>query len=290
VRRLAVAVAALAVVGLTGGPALGHATLDKSSLPADSEQSLQVRVPVERPAAYNVKIIVEVPAGFTALTCADKLGWRCAITADRAQGRSALVTWERTAGLDAIDLLDWTVRTPAAPGTYAVEVNQFYSDGEVVQWDGAPDSDHPAPRLEITGAGTRPVENTESAESHSTPPPAPAAAAPSPGAPAAPARAPGAPAAPDPAVQPNAADAPDDAAGQAGPAVPPVPSGPASPAPPAPDAQPATASPSPGPDVRADVQPAPPDGGPGWPAALAGAGLIVGLAVGGRRLLAARRG
>ncbi len=154
-RRGPLALCAALLVVLSG-TAQAHVSLDKSSVPADSDQSLQVRVPGENPPAYTVKLVLEVPAGFTALTCADKVGWTCALTQDTTNGRSAIITWTRESGVDAVDLFDLVVHTPTRSGDYPFEAAQSYSDGTKVFWDGPPDSDRPAPVLTVTGGGTAP--------------------------------------------------------------------------------------------------------------------------------------
>lgn len=148
--------------------------MDKSTLPADSDQALKVRVPGENPPAYNVKLVLEIPAGFTATSCADTGGWTCSITPDTSNGRSALLTWTRQSGGDAVDLFDFAVRTPDKNGTYKFDANQYYSDGKKAFWDGPPGSDNPAPVIEVTGASTVPAATAEP----SATPTAPATAVP----------------------------------------------------------------------------------------------------------------
>jgi uncharacterized protein YcnI len=162
---------AAAMAGATA--AWAHATLDKSSVPADSDQRLTLRVPVERfdpPATRNVKVVVEVPAAFTLESCRPKLGWRCSIQRTGGPGR-ALATWERDSGFDAIDLFEFDVHTPRYGGRFAFEVNQHYSTGEVVCWDGPEGSDHPAPVLEVTGPNEPPRGNNAPPGSHDHQPP-----------------------------------------------------------------------------------------------------------------------
>ena len=163
--RRALAVAGALVLALAG-VAEAHVSLDKTSVPANSDQSLRAQVPGEDPPAYNVKLILEIPAGFTAKSCSDKTGWTCAIKQDTTNGRSAIITWTRQSGIDAIDFFDFVVRTPNKNGDYPFEANQFYSNGEVVHWDGPADGDRPAPRLKVTGATTQPVKNTAAPATH----------------------------------------------------------------------------------------------------------------------------
>jgi hypothetical protein len=41
------------------------------------------------------------------------------------------------------------VHTPKQRGEYPFQVNQYYADGSAVHWDGPPDSDTPAPVLQV---------------------------------------------------------------------------------------------------------------------------------------------
>lgn len=208
-RARPVLASSLLAVGLVAGVASAHVSLDKASVPADSDQSLQARVPGENPPATTTKLVLEIPAGFTAKSCASPVGMTCVITKDTGQGRSALITWTRQSGAGAVDLLDFTVHTPDKNGSYPFEANQYYSDGTVIHWDGPADGDHPAPRLEVTGASTKPV-SASPPPTHSPVTPDETAAPVAPSAPAAPAAS--APASAAPSATATATTAPSASA------------------------------------------------------------------------------
>lgn len=137
-------------VGMLAMPATAwaHAVFtSSSSVPADSDQSLALDVPEEKgPDVHNSKIIVEVPGGFSVSRCDQKPGWSCATSA--ASGKT-LVTWTRTSGSDPDGRFSFGVHTPKQRGDYSFDVNQSYTDGSTVHWDGPPDSDTPAPVLQV---------------------------------------------------------------------------------------------------------------------------------------------
>ncbi|HLF40957.1 MAG TPA: DUF1775 domain-containing protein [Acidimicrobiia bacterium] len=148
-RRGRFAVAALLAAGLAAVPtaAWAHAAFTSpGSVPADSDQTLVLDVPEERGDIRNAKVIVEVPAGFTVSGCEPKRDWDCAPS---PSGSKTVVTFTRTSGSSPDTAFGFRVHTPDKDGSYAFEVNQFYADGESTRWDGPPDSDFPAPVLEV---------------------------------------------------------------------------------------------------------------------------------------------
>ena len=160
------------VVLVLSGVAEAHARLDKKSVKAGSIQALSVRVPGEEADAGTTKVVLEIPAGFTAAGCKEKAGWTCAITPDTTNGRNGLVTWTGSSKPKAVDFFAFTVRVPNKNGTYAFQVNQTYSDGDVAHWDQRPGEDHPAPLLEVSGAVA--VADTAPPVDHTVAPAAPA--------------------------------------------------------------------------------------------------------------------
>lgn len=163
----------LAVLLATAAPALAHAGFVQSSVPADSDQTLQLRVPGERPGQYTVKVETLVPAAFEVDGCTSGAQFACTV-AERAGG-GHVVTWERpvTGGVPVDSGLVYgiEVHTPTVTGTYDFPTIQTYNapdaDGETeAAWIG-----DLAPQLEVTGAGTEPQQNEEEPDtSHSEQP------------------------------------------------------------------------------------------------------------------------
>jgi uncharacterized protein YcnI len=118
-----------------------------SSVPPDSDRALVIDVPEEKGRdVHNSKVVVEVPSGFAVSGCDPKPEWSCATS---AAGARTLVTWTRSSGSDPDTHFSFGVHTPDQDGDYPFEVNQSYSDGSTVRWDGPPDSDTPAPVLRV---------------------------------------------------------------------------------------------------------------------------------------------
>jgi uncharacterized protein YcnI len=178
------ALAALVMLA-TAGPAAAHAEFETATVPADSAQELALHVPGERPNAHNVRVVVELPAGFELHSCDVAPGWSC--TAEPAMGdQPARVTFtaqEGAAGSGGhehatmvpahgeptpppgsgepapppgepapggeADMFHFTVHTPAQAGTYSFPVEQHYSDGKTVHWNGDAASKSPAPTVTV---------------------------------------------------------------------------------------------------------------------------------------------
>lgn len=151
----------LALLVVTALPAWAHAGFVQSSVPADSAQELQLRVPGERTTTYTVRIETLVPADFDVTDCAAPAQFSCAVT-DAANG-AHVVTWERPSSggvpVDSGLVYGFDVRTPSSTGVYDFPTVQTYSDGEEAPWIGEQGSDHPAPQLEVTGEGTEAEED-----------------------------------------------------------------------------------------------------------------------------------
>ena len=165
----------LAIGGLLAGgvsSAWAHSTLDKKSVPADTDVDITVNAPVEEVNAYNQKIILEVPDGFRVLSCGAVEGFACAQSSATGPTRT-LLTWERTRPGQRIpfvtDHFPFRMRTVVTPGKYRFDINQFYSNGTVAHWEDPENGDRPAPVLTVTAVGTPAVTNTTAAAHDGSP-------------------------------------------------------------------------------------------------------------------------
>ena len=147
-RRVAVVAGALIVC--QPAAAWAHPVFVSSdSVPANSDQKLSFHVPEEKgPDVHNTKVVFVLPGGFADARCDAKPQWDCAVSG-ASNGRT-VVTYSRTAGNNVDDKFSFGVRTPGKPGDYSIPTHQFYSDKTTVRWDGAPDSEYPAPVLKVT--------------------------------------------------------------------------------------------------------------------------------------------
>lgn len=122
--------------------------VSSASVPANSDQKLSFHVPEEKGAdIHNTKVVFVLPAGFADAHCDPKPQWDCAISG-ASNGRT-VVSYTRTAGNGVDDRFGFAVRTPGQPGEYPIPTHQSYSDKSTVRWDGAPNSEYPAPVLKV---------------------------------------------------------------------------------------------------------------------------------------------
>jgi uncharacterized protein YcnI len=142
--------------------ATAQVTLDPSVIPADRFSRFAVRVATERPNVQTTKVVMRLPAGLFFVTFQPKPGWRRTVTVQKldppvavlgemVSERVATVSWEGgSIAPGEFDEFGMSARVPAKQGVLEFPTAQTYSNGEVVRWIGAPDSDMPAPRVTLT--------------------------------------------------------------------------------------------------------------------------------------------
>jgi uncharacterized protein YcnI len=150
--RKAVVMAAATAGALVLVPAaFGHAAMSPPVAKAKVLQQFTLSVPTEEEGATTTSIELTLPSGFTIDSFEPSPGWRRS-----AHGQS--VTW--SGGRVPTDE-DSVFRFNASLGSsreYRFSVRQTYSDGKVVEWNGAEGSDTPAPLVDgvssFGGGGT----------------------------------------------------------------------------------------------------------------------------------------
>ena len=137
------------VIAAVPAPAWAHPVFVSSgTVPPNSDQKLALDVPEEKgPDVHNTKVVFVVPAGFSVGGCDPKPEWKCDVSG--ASGGRTLVTYTRTSGGNPDGRFSFGVHTPGQTGDYPFQTNQTYSDTSTVRWNGAPDSDTPAPVLKV---------------------------------------------------------------------------------------------------------------------------------------------
>jgi uncharacterized protein YcnI len=175
----AVAAAALAAPAA----AQAHVTLQPNTATAGAFTVENVRVPNERDKASTVKVDLQLPAGFVAVSYEPKIGWSVKVTKEKLakpiqtddgpideQVRRITFTGHGQNGRIAPgQFMDFplSVQIPGKPGDkLTFKALQTYSNGEVVRWIGAPDSETPAPVITV-------VKAASAAAATATPPAAP---------------------------------------------------------------------------------------------------------------------
>jgi len=186
-RRIAFSAALLCSLALPG-IAQAHVSLHPNEVPAGSFATLGIRVPNETDNAKTTKVAVQFPPGFIDVSPEFMPGWTPkVITAKLAkpvqtddgevtEGVKEIV-WsaDKEAAIPPGQFLDFPISTEI-PGKEGEELTfktlQYYDNGEVVRWIGAPESEEPAPQIDVTAPGgvLQDVAGSETA------PPAPGAA------------------------------------------------------------------------------------------------------------------
>ena len=140
--------------------AFAHARVSPPVSLAKQLQLYSLAVPTEKDNATTAKIVLTVPAGFSIDSFVPSPGWH-RVLQQTGSGESAViqkVTWSGGAVPTEEDSLFQFLAEPSASGTYTFEVQQTYSDGSIVNWDGSEASDAPAPTIEakssLGGGGT----------------------------------------------------------------------------------------------------------------------------------------
>jgi uncharacterized protein len=161
---------AVAVLLLAPAAAEAHVLVIPESAPQGAEMRLDVRVPNERDDATTTKVDVQLPPGFAEALVQPVAGWTAKITHVKLNppvqsddgpitegvGR---ITWTAKSKADGIPVggfqdFGLEVLVPGKAGsTLTFKALQTYSNGTVVRWIGAKDSDSPAPTVQVTAAG-----------------------------------------------------------------------------------------------------------------------------------------
>jgi periplasmic copper chaperone A len=167
---VAVAVAAVAVSALAAPAAAeAHVTLQPTTAAAGAFTVENVRVPNERDNASTVKVDLQLPHGFVSVSYEPKAGWSAKVTkaklAESVQSDDGPIDEEirritftghgpdGRIGPGQFTDFPLSVQIPGKAGDKLIfKAIQTYSNGEVVRWIGAPDSETPAPIVTVVKA------------------------------------------------------------------------------------------------------------------------------------------
>jgi uncharacterized protein len=187
-RRIAIGVTA-ALVLLVPTAAQAHVSIHPNEVPTGSFATLGIRVPNEMEKANTVKLAVQIPPGFLDISTEYMPGWTSKVLTSKLakpvqaddgevteQVREIVWTGDGKQGLiPPGQFLDFPISTEI-PGKAGEELTfkvlQYYDNGEVIRWIGGPNSEEPAPKIDVTAAGgvLQDVAGSETA------PPSPSAA------------------------------------------------------------------------------------------------------------------
>jgi periplasmic copper chaperone A len=162
-------VAALATLLVLAPVAGAHVTLQPEEAPAGGFTRLDVRVPNERDGADTTKVEVQFPPGFLSVSTEPVPGWNAEVTMRKLDkpveqfgekvteevGSIAFTGDGKTGTIGPGEFQDFglSLAVPDTPGkAVTFKALQTYSNGEVVRWIGGPDSEQPAPQVQLTAA------------------------------------------------------------------------------------------------------------------------------------------
>lgn len=131
---------------LFAGVASAHVTVGPKETSQGKYEMFTVKVPSEKEDVLTTKIEVQIPEDVNITRFEPKPGWTYEIQKDES-GKITSVTWStEEEGLSATEFSQFNMNGKV--GDEATEIIwkavQTYSDGSVVEWAGAEDSEHPA--------------------------------------------------------------------------------------------------------------------------------------------------
>ncbi|GAB4074563.1 DUF1775 domain-containing protein [Barrientosiimonas marina] len=135
---------------LTAPAASAHVTLHPEKSSTDAWAKYTVRVPVEKDM-NTTKLELDVPEEADLVSVMPKEGWDYELEKDDDDVITS-VTWEATdggVGPNEFTEFNMVVTNPSEPTDVSWNAYQTYEDGSVVEWDGGPDSDEPAPVTKV---------------------------------------------------------------------------------------------------------------------------------------------
>jgi uncharacterized protein YcnI len=151
---------AVAVALIAAGAASAHARISPPVSLSNTLQLYSLAVPTEKENAFTTKIVLTVPQGFSIDSFVPNPGWT-RVLQQTGSGEDAViqkVTWTGGHVPTGEDSLFQFLGQPAKSGTYTFQVQQTYSDNEIVNWSDPESGANPAPTIQakasLGGGGT----------------------------------------------------------------------------------------------------------------------------------------
>lgn len=149
------ALAVTAVALVAPAVASAHARVSPAVSLANKLQLYSLAVPTEKSGLTTASVVMTVPAGFGIDSFVPPpAGWHMHV-AQSGSGDSAVITkvsWTGGHTPTGDDSLFQFLAQPSSSKTYTFQVQQTYSDGSIVNWDGSESSDAPAPTIEAASS------------------------------------------------------------------------------------------------------------------------------------------
>lgn len=147
-----------------------HVSVHPNEVPTGSFATLSIRVPNESESANTTKLAVQFPPGFLDVSTEYMPGWSAEVKTGKlakpvqtddgeVTEQVKEITWTGSGGEGRIppgQFLSFPISTEI-PGKAGEELTfkvlQYYDNGEVKRWIGPPNSEEPAPQIDVTAAG-----------------------------------------------------------------------------------------------------------------------------------------
>jgi len=154
-RAVLAAVVTSTVGVLLPAVASAHARISPPVSVTGKLQLYSLAVPTEKAGLTTTKLVMTVPAGFGIDSFVPPTApWHVQL-AQTGSGDNAVITKVTLTGgttPTGEDTLFQFLAQPASSQTYSFQVQQIYSDGSIVNWDGPESSAAPAPTIEATAS------------------------------------------------------------------------------------------------------------------------------------------
>ncbi len=150
---------------LLAGTAAAHVTVWPKETTQGSYEKFAVRVPSEKDAA-TIKIQLAIPDAVNISRVQPKAGWSYSFTKDDTD-KIIGITWNSEgAGIGPTEFEEFYISGKVHDSAESLEwkAYQSYEDGEVVEWTGSADSDHPASMTQVIPGNSGDQGHGESAE------------------------------------------------------------------------------------------------------------------------------
>ena len=159
---IASAIAWILILVLFTSTASAHVTVKPSQSPTGAWETYTIKVPVEKDI-NTVKIALKIPEGVAFKQYRPVPDWNVELTTAE-DGTVTAVTWTAEGagiGPGEFQQFEFVAQNPGEPAELAWDAFQYYSDGSVVEWTGAEDSDRPH-SLTVVSAAEGPADHTSS--------------------------------------------------------------------------------------------------------------------------------
>jgi len=147
--RRALALAALGL-GLLVPAASAHVQVTPAQVAPGDAATFTVLVPNERDVP-TTRVALQIPDGVIPFAFEETPGWE-RTEQQAADGSLESVTWTGSLPVGSFVRFAFLASSPEAEGTLTFPAVQTYEDGQEAAWIGPPDSDQPAPTVEVTSA------------------------------------------------------------------------------------------------------------------------------------------